>query len=375
MVVLSVSVNASSYPYTPILLTPLPGDTHNQLYDLNDSGQAVGLSSSSDDHRNGVVWNPVNSPINIGNLPGGGHYTVATGVNNTGHVAGYSRTVSGDYLSERAFIWDSANGMTNIGRLPSSVGRSNALSINSLGEVVGYSNTSTTSNSHAFLWDSTNGMQDLGDLPGGNDYSLAYDVNDSSQVVGYSDTQTGTNPSTGQPIYGDRAFLWDSVNGMVDLGSLPAIDGWSNARAINNVGQVVGVSRALIAGGGEENHAFIWDTTNGMVDLGVLPDGNSSYALDINNAGEVVGNSKTTGLKTHAVLWDTQGNMIDLNTLVDPLFGYTLKSAVAINNSGHILASASDYGGSGVYLLLVPEPATLGLVLVGGLALLRRRRR
>lgn len=86
-------------------------------------------------------------------------------VNNTGLVAGYSRTVLGDYLSERAFIWDSTNGMANIGRLPGSVGRSNALSVNSLGEVVGYSNTSTTSNSHAFLWDLTNGMADLGDLP------------------------------------------------------------------------------------------------------------------------------------------------------------------------------------------------------------------
>src|SRR5215207_10175943 len=63
-------------------------------------------------------------------------------------------------------------------------------------------------NSHAFLYDSTNGMKDLGTLGGTNSY--AYGINDSGQVVGYSDTANS----------GPHAFLYDSTNGMKDLGTL-----------------------------------------------------------------------------------------------------------------------------------------------------------
>ena len=38
----------------------------------------------------------------------------------------------------------------------------------------------------------------------------------------------------------------------------------------------------------QHQHAFIWDSANGMQDIGTLG-GNTSYAVGINDSGEVVG--------------------------------------------------------------------------------------
>lgn len=59
----------------------------------------------------------------------------------------------------------------------------------------------------------------------------------------------------------------------------------SGAAAINDMGQVVGTSDGV-----SFFRAFIWDSANGMRDLGDLGDG-SSCAADINNSGQVVGYS------------------------------------------------------------------------------------
>ena len=90
-------------------------------------------------------------------------------------------------------------------------------------------------------------MLDLGTL-GGSD-SRAYAINDAGQIVGHSDL----DPTIG----GYRGFLWDSENGMIELSDLLFDDsGWERltyAMDINNYGQIVGQGRT--AGG--EYHAFI----------------------------------------------------------------------------------------------------------------------
>lgn len=62
----------------------------------------------------------------------------------------------------------------------------------------------------------------------------------------------------------------------------------SSASGINDNGQVVGRCNYGIGG----DHAAAW--TNGTItDLGTLG-GNSSYAQDINNSGQIVGYANTT---------------------------------------------------------------------------------
>src|SRR5205823_1468705 len=131
---------------------------------------------------------------------------------------------------------------------------------------------------------------DLGTLGGTN--SGAGAVNGSGQVVGESDT-TGNTAA--------HAFSWTSSGGMVDLGTLGGTN--SGAVAVNASGQVIGDSQTT---GDTESHAFSWTSSGGMVDLGTLG-GTSSHVGGfgsvagpiggggVNDSGQVVGNSSTTG--------------------------------------------------------------------------------
>ena len=63
--------------------------------------------------------------------------------------------------------------MTDIGVLPGAI-NSVARGINIIGQVVG--GCRTDSGNRAFLWDPVNGMRDLGSLPGAT-HNIAYDIN------------------------------------------------------------------------------------------------------------------------------------------------------------------------------------------------------
>jgi len=110
----------------------------------------------------------------------------------------------------------------------------------------------------------------------------------------------------------------------IDLGTLGGDR--SQANAISDNGQIVGLSRAE-PGQLFPFRAFLWD--NGVMrDLGALPDQANSQAHDVNNAGQVVGSSSIPATAQSAFLW-TSGNMTQLGDLG----GFT--QAYAINTAGH----------------------------------------
>lgn len=317
---------------------------------INNAGQVIGNTWANAAPNPYAFWYSGGHSQGL-NLPydNGGQ---ACDINDAGVIVG--GYIAGDFQhAVRAYLY--SNGQTqDLGTLPGGT-TSSANGINSSGQVVGYSDTTGGAN-HAFLYSGAQ-MQDLGTLPGGM-ASGAYGINNGGQVVGYSYTASGPQ----------HAFLY-SGGQMQDLGTLPG-GSTSLAYGIDIGGQIVGSSDTT----GSADHAFLYSGGQ-MQDLGTLPDGTESHAFGINSSGQVVGWSKTTGGADHAFLY-SGGNMIDLNSVIASL-GWTLYRAEGINDTGQIVGyGASPTQSMEAFLLTpIPEPATLSLLGLGGLTLLRRRSR
>jgi probable HAF family extracellular repeat protein len=156
--------------------------------------------------------------------------------------------------------------------------------INDLGKVVGTlaeSNIST-SNRHIFIWDRIDGIVDIGSLlPYEN--SSGSDINNSGQIVGY---EWNSFP------YQEHAFLYDETTGLIEIGTLLNMN-WARSRPekINNIGLVTGW--ATIGPGDSDFHAFVWTAADGLTDMTpeLQPDTTSQ---DCNDSGSAVG-SLTVG--------------------------------------------------------------------------------
>ena len=107
------------------------------------------------------------------------------------------------------------------------------------------------------------------------------------------------------------------------------------AVVINNAGQVAGQSDPP---GDATTYAVLWQ--NGAItNLGTLPGDVSSATGDINAKGQVVGASCDANFNCRAFLWD-HGVMIDLNRLVPSGSPLYLTYAEGINDRGEIAGTA-----------------------------------
>jgi probable HAF family extracellular repeat protein len=239
----------------------------------------------------------------------------ANGLNDAGQVVGVS-------FSSRAILWlpepayGLPAGMNDLGTLGGSASR--AMSINETGQIAGWADTN--GGRRAFLWlpepayDLPAGMNDLGHLGGGT--SQAYDVNNAGQVVGMS-----------QSSGGNRAFLWEQGS-MTNLGTLGGT--FSLAYGVNGSGQVVGESRIE---NDDDYHPFLWEG-GAMIALATLGGGPDSAAHDINDAGDIVGESEKP--PTRPILW-SDGGMTELDTLAN-----SQGRVKAINNAGQMIGASVD---------------------------------
>ena len=343
-------------------------------YGINDSGHVVGYANVSVgsgyyfgyyEYAIGHAFLYDGAMQDLGTLEGG-ISSGATAINSSGQVVGNS--VDGSWISH-AFLYKDGvmKELSTLGTIMSSSGivpgpDSQAYGINDSGQAVGllqvYGTDYYSNNYHAFLWDSTNGMKDLGLLGGTytNYYSnsQANGINTSGQVVGWS-------------AYDDighvHAFLYKDGK-MTDLGDLGTLGGTNSyAYGINNKGQVVGQAEYVDGG---EWHAFLYDesATPKMKDLGTLGGTNSS-AYGISDSGQVVGySSPSSGSSSnHAFLYDKDTGMIDLGTRTHPDNNgnvWTLGAARGINNNGQIVIDGSrvDQNGTNVYSALLLTPTS-----------------
>ena len=149
----------------------------------------------------------------------GGKESVATAINNHGHVVGYSSTY-GDETHAFLYMQDQ---MIDLGTLGGTESRANG--INDKGQIVGVAKIAGSNQQHAFLY-SDGKLSDLGTLDGRE--SVAFDINQAGYVVGTS---------------GSRGFLYRNGQMLDLLTLLPQGTGWKSIRpcCINNRHQIAGV--------------------------------------------------------------------------------------------------------------------------------------
>jgi probable HAF family extracellular repeat protein len=301
--------------------------------------------------------------LDLGTLGGPNSAVIFANHSSTGQIVGISETADMDPLPETwscagaffpttthhiclGFVWQ--NGLMTA--LPTLGGNNGvAVSANNLGQVVGWAETAVNDPTcvlpqvqqfEAVIWGpAKDQIQQLSPL-GTDPDSAATAINDSGQVVGIS----GICQNAVGAYSATHAVLWQDGQ-PTDLGNIGG-HGWNTPAFINNHGQIVGFANAS---GDVVNgqltikfHAFLWTQERGMRDLGTLPGDALSEALGVNESGQVVGVSYGAGFShPRGFLWQN-GVMTDLNTLVPAGSTLTLQVAGDINDRGEITGAAFD---------------------------------
>jgi len=282
-------------------------------YAINSSGVIAGAFCYPAEQQGFFTWN---YGTYLDELPGNiGVYSAwASAINTSGLAAGTLQVTTGtsgcpaNYY--HPFLYNPnalGTGITDLNSSIQAIGGcgGQGLAINDSGQIAGYF-TDNHSNPHAYLY-SAGTVADLGNL--GYQFAYAYGVNASGQVTGDSYTCSGCGPD---------AFLYTAGNATIGVTCHPSTPVSPNSSAE-------------------------------ICDLGNLGGLGGSQGNGINASGQIVGQSWTTGnAAQHAFLF-SNNSMLDLNSEIassspspcTPVNGTspcTLTNAVAINDSGQILA-------------------------------------
>lgn len=334
--------------YTITDIGTLPSGSFTSAYGINNLGRVVGkadiVNSSGLTRERAFLWTRSGGLQDLGTLPSSDpsaekfFSSWGNAINDLGLVSGGSWH---DIATDHGFLWSPAAGMQDLGTAPTPGNAgSNAQSINLWGQVVGTAfeppgDVTPASPPHAFLWTKNGGMELLPNLSNGQ-YSEARSINNFGQIVGIADAGGSAH------CCNFHAFLWTRANSTVDIGS------WS-AVAINNFGKIVGDESRPDG----SRHAAIWTRTQGLQDLGTLPGGNSSSASAINDFSQVVGWSNSSGSPSiaHATLWSSSSGTWDLNDLIPPNTGWVLYAATGINAWGQIVGYGAINGQTHAFIV------------------------
>lgn len=197
--------------------------------------------------------------------------------------------------------------------------------INDHGQIAGLANVAGVY--HLFLWDSDNGMQDLGQV-----ISSSVDINNAGQIAATMIDPNGVM----------QAFLWDPEDGRQMLATLDHAA--SAAAKLNNRGQVVGTlyppSRRPPGTPLGIRQAFIWDKSNGMRKL-FPSERRESTAFAINDAGQVMGSVGTYQSPRRPVpcFWDSTDPARERAPPLQPPIDYPAMDYPGgrdLNNNGYV---------------------------------------
>lgn len=303
----------------------------------------------------GVLVDPVSNALRTYQWKDGVYTMLDTPINRVGAVSG-NGTIAGEvidfsyesYLAQPAIY---ANGVTTMVPSPMSpASKYNYLSgINNAGKVAGTQYFS----GEPYAYTSINGVSTLLGALGGA-HSYVGGMNEAGVVVGAAQTADG-----------DYHMFRHDGSGMVDLGALS--DGRAGAaNDINDAGVVVGSD--LTGEDGSTHQRAVIYKDGVMQPLGTFAPGVNSWAMAINNHGQVVGNGNFSFLVSDGVTYN-------LNKLLPADSGLYVDTVYDIDDSAQITGTVCGAGQGcfGMLLSPIPEPAT-GLMLLAGLGVLYRLR-
>jgi len=347
LLLVACAVAARAQTFT---LTPLDGgDTllSGRVEALNGVGLRVGSgipTPSSQDQP--VLWTG-DVPAFLPLLPGD-ELGVATGINDAGVAVGTSTDMiilgGGGTLVPHPVRW-SGGVVTDLRQLvtgSTTLLLENALDINEAGVIVG-DGLADGGTGERRGWILSGGtLTDLGSFGGPGASTQPHRIDVQGRVV-------GTSAVSAQLFSNTHAFVWQG-GVMHDLHDPAQIHGnYSEASDINSAGQICGWAEF---GGLAFESAAVWQPDGSILDLDPgnladIPAGSNSVALDMNDAGDVVG-----VIYENAFLW-RDGVMQDLNTLIVPPQApdFTLLVATTIDEQGRITAFGF---GAPMPVLLVP---------------------
>jgi uncharacterized membrane protein len=261
----------------------------------------------------------------------GSSYTIAYDINDLGVITGVSN------LAINAVRWETGTSAAPASTTPllvngpASVGRA----INATGQIAG------EYGAHAGLW-TPNGsgytLTDIGADPLFALGSVAYGLSAGGKVVGSYRAQVGLDVV-------DKCFLWTPTSPNGTTGSAVELIGLGGtfcvANDINAIGQIAGTSLDPVSG---FNHAIVWNAGN-VLGIELQPGPDESYGASINNAGQVAGFHTVTS--RNAAIWTPSGTgWSTASDLVAPAFsgqsGVITSQALDINDAGFVVGETED---------------------------------
>lgn len=345
--------------------TDQDGNSFSSALRINNRGQVVGTSGVYDASHNflgtAAFLYDQGTLTNLGNFgsnASGAGQAVPNGINNSGKVVGSSQVHDDNHIFKgyAAFLYDQGT-LTNLGNFgtdSSGSGFSFGGSINASGQIAGTSNVYDANHNYkgqaAFLYDqgTLTNLGNFGTDANGFGNSGGGFINASGQIAGSSDLYDANHNYTGK-----AAFLYDkgTLINVGRFGTNPNGISASEARALNDAGQVVGVASAWDANHNfQGDTAFLYDhgTLISLGNFGTDIDGvGLSEAVAINSSGLIAGTSDVYDVyhvsKGHAAFLYDHGTLLNLGNLGTDILGNGYSQTLDINEIGQIIGVSTLY--------------------------------
>jgi probable HAF family extracellular repeat protein len=248
------------------------GGRSTRVAAIDQRGRIIGMSQTERGSYEAFLWQ-AGKLTSLGRL--GGVSWVPVAINGRGQIVGYSNGLA----RRRVVLWQNGR-LADLGSF-GGVPDGSDLEIDDAGRIVG-SRTTATGARRAVLWQHGK-LTELG-LPD-DTWSVPVGIDAAGRVAGYGTVPGGET----------HAWIWNRGK-LTDLGALERV---SAATAVNAKGDVAGYSQT----NDDAEHAVVWQAGR-IVDLGTLRADLFSQAQALNNRGQIVGVSSASRFGTaHPVLW------------------------------------------------------------------------